>query len=476
VAAERGPCLPARRLSRRLGAGSFAKPAAPMPPTDTRSSGLGTTASPASTEAHGVARTTATRPAGETPTTDSGSCRSCGSDTLWEVLDLGMQPPANRLLRREQLDEAEFRWPLKLAVCQACWLLQITDLIPPSELFSDYPYFSSNSDEMLLHAERAASRYRDEFRLDADTLVAEIASNDGYLLKHFHAAGIPCLGIEPAANIAAITREMGIETLVEFFGRGLGEREAAAGRRADLILGNNVFAHAPDTNDFVAGIEAMLAPGGRAVIEFPYAADFILNGEFDTIYHEHVFYFGLTALRPLFERHGLEVFHVERLAIHGGSLRIFVGHAGDHPQRESVDELLALEGRLGMNGLEFYLGFGGRVERLKEELDSLLRGLRRSGRSIAAYGASAKGSTLLNYFGLGAEVLEFVVDRSPHKQGKLTPGTHLPILAPGELLERRPDYTLLLTWNFADEILAQQRAYREAGGRFIIPIPELRVV
>src|SRR6185369_3072382 len=267
-------------------------------------------------------------------------CRSCGGSEGALILDLGLQPLANNLLRPEDLAKPEPKFPLRLAVCRSCWLLQILDLVPPVQLFSEYLYFSSFSDLMLRHAREAAGRYLQEFSLGGQSLVVEIASNDGYFLQNFKHAGVPCLGIEPAANIAKVAREKGIETLVEFFGRSIAGRLAESGRRADLILGNNVFAHAPDTNDFVAGLGALVKPDGRIVLEFPYAVDFIEKSEFDTIYHEHVFYFSLTALKPLFERHGLAIFKVERLAIHGGSLRLFAGATGAHPVDPSVPALL----------------------------------------------------------------------------------------------------------------------------------------
>jgi SAM-dependent methyltransferase len=408
--------------------------------------------------------------------TPASPCRSCGSQHSSPILDLGLQPLANNLLRPEDLAKPEPKFPLRLSVCRVCWLLQIVDLVPPVQLFSEYLYFSSFSDLMLRHAKQAADRYLSEFGLGKDSLVVEVASNDGYLLKNFRAAGVPCLGIEPAANIARVAQEQGIETLVEFFGQRTAQPLAEAGRRADLILGNNVFAHAPDTNDFVAGLHALLKPDGRVILEFPYAADFVEQSEFDTIYHEHVFYFSLTALVPLFARHGLEIFHVERLAIHGGSLRLFAGRQGVHAVQSSVGALRAEEQAKGMETLGYYEGFAGRVLELKRSLVVLLQQLKREGRSVAAYGASAKGSTLLNFFGLGRETLDFVADRSTYKQGRLTPGTHLPIVPPEDLARRRPDYTLLLTWNFADEIMAQQQAYRAAGGKFILPIPQVTVV
>jgi SAM-dependent methyltransferase len=403
-------------------------------------------------------------------------CRACGAPDRVLILDLGIQPLANNLLRPEDLGKPEPRFPLRLAVCPRCWLLQITDLVPPVTLFSEYLYFSSFSDAMLRHARQAAERYIREFGLGRDSFVVEIASNDGYLLQNFVAAGVPCLGIEPAANIARVARQKGIETVEAFFGLALARRLVAEGRSADLVLGNNVFAHAPDINDFVAGLATLLRPGGRVILEFPYGVDFIERTEFDTIYHEHVFYFTLTPLEPLFERHGLEIFHVERIPIHGGSLRLFAGRKGEHAVTPSVAELRTEEDRRGVGSLDFYQGFAGRVARLKTELCNLLQELKRRGYRLAAYGAAAKGSTLLNYYGIGRETLDFVVDRSPYKQGRLMPGVHLPIRPPHALLEDRPDYTLLLAWNLADEILAQQAAYRQAGGRFILPIPEVRVV
>jgi SAM-dependent methyltransferase len=383
---------------------------------------------------------------------------------------------ANNLLRPEDLSKPEPKFPLRLAVCQSCWLLQITDLVPPTQLFSEYLYFSSFSDALLRHAHEAAERYIREFGLNSHSHVVEIASNDGYLLQNFTKANIRCLGIEPAANIAKIARDKGIETLVEFFGNDLAKKLAASGKKADLILGNNVFAHAPNTNDFVAGLRSLLQPKGRVVLEFPYGIDLIEHTEFDTIYHEHVFYFTLTALQPLFVRHGMEIFRVERLPIHGGSLRLFACHAGAHPIEDSARNLFVEEKRKSADSLRYYEGFANQVLEIKQSLVDLLNKLRKDGKRVAAYGAAAKGNTLLNFYGIGKEYLEFVVDRSTYKQGRLTPGKHIPILPPDALVEKRPDYTLLLTWNFADEILAQQKTYRDQGGKFIVPIPKVRVV
>lgn len=402
-------------------------------------------------------------------------CRSCGNTNAAPILDLGLQPLANNLLTPTDLAKYEPKFPLQLAVCQSCWLLQITNLVPPVELFSEYLYFSSFSDFMLRHARAACETYQNEFALNQKSFVVEVASNDGYLLQNFTRAGIPCLGIEPAGNIARVAQEKGIETLVEFFGRKVAG-ELAAQKQADLILGNNVFAHAPDTNDFVAGLKTLLKPDGRIVLEFPYGVKFIEHTEFDTIYHEHVFYFTLTSLEPLFARHGLRLFRVQHLPIHGGSLRLFACHADAYPVEASIKDLLAEETRKGIATLAYYEGFGNQVRAIKSELVALLTRLKGEGKRLVAYGASAKGSTLLNYCGIGRELLEFVVDRNTYKQGRLTPGTHIPIVPAEDLLKQQPDYTLLLTWNFADEILAQQQAYRDNGGKFIIPIPEVKIV
>lgn len=407
---------------------------------------------------------------------DSFQCRACGSSHGRLILDLGVQPLANNLLRPSDLSQPEPKFPLRLFLCGDCRLLQIADEVAPVKLFGEYLYFSSFSDLMLQHAREAAERYIREFRLNSNHRVVEIASNDGYLLKNFVTAGVPCLGIEPAANIAREAVSRGIPTRVDFFGRSLAERMVADNQGADLILGNNVFAHAPAINDFVAGLKTLLKPGGRVILEFPYALDLIDKTEFDTIYHEHVFYFTLSSLRPVFQRHGLVIHHIEKLPIHGGSLRLFAAHSGTVMPDETVDQFLGEENRRGVNADAYYQGFTGRVMGLKTALNQLLNRLKAEGKSIAAYGASAKGSTLLNFFGLGTECLDFVVDRSSYKQGRLTPGTHLPILPPEQLLEQQPDYTLLLTWNFADEILEQQREYRRRGGRFIVPIPEVKIV
>ena len=393
------------------------------------------------------------------------TCRSCGSARLDPILSLGETPLANALLASP--DAAEDRVPLDLVVCADCMLAQITEDVPPEVLFRDYVYFSSFSDTVLANARGIAERLIAERRLGGDSLVVEIASNDGYLLQHYLAHGVKVLGIEPARNIAAAARAKGIDTVDEFFTHDFAKSLAG---RADVVHANNVLAHVADLNGFVDGMGIVLKDGGVASIEVPYVRDLIERLEFDTIYHEHLCYFSLTALDALFARHGLTIGEVERLAIHGGSLRIFAGR--NMPRGESVTRLLAEEAASPGE----YRRFGERARALCGRLRGTLAALKRDGKRIAAYGASAKGTTLLSFTGIGAETLDFVADRSTVKQGKFTPGTRLPIVAPEELLARMPDYVLLLAWNFAEEIAEQQREYRARGGRFIIPLPEVRMV
>ena len=405
------------------------------------------------------------------------ACRSCGADRLVSVLDLGTTPLANALIVSEALSQPEERFPLELAFCERCALAQITESVPPGKLFREYLYFSSFSDTMLRHAEAIADRLRGERGLGPSSLVVEVASNDGYLLQFYKRAGIPVLGIEPAANIARVAEgERGIPTLCDFFGTDLAARLAQEGKRADIVHGNNVLAHVPDLNGFVRGIATVLKPGGLAVFEVPYVGDMVERLEFDTIYHEHLCYFSLSALVPLFGRHGLAIVRVERLDIHGGSLRVFAAHSQGASADETVQAMLVREECDGLAQSAYYADFAERVRRLGRALTRVLQDLKKSGARIAAYGASAKGSTLLNTFGIGSDLLDFVVDRSSYKQGRYTPGTHLPISAPARLLEEMPNYVLLLTWNFEREILAQQEEYRRRGGLFVVPLPDVRIV
>jgi SAM-dependent methyltransferase len=407
----------------------------------------------------------------------SPECRACGSSNLQLILALGRTPLANALLTAAELDQPEDTYPLDLVFCPTCSLVQISETVAPEKLFSEYLYFSSFSNTMLSHAQKVVHQILESRSLGPDSLAIEIASNDGYLLQFYREAGVPVLGIEPAINVAQVAEEThGIPTLNEYFNSALARRLVASGRQADVIHANNVLAHVPDLNGFVSGLQLLLKDDGICVIEAPYVKDLVDGCEFDTIYHEHLCYFSLIALNRLFDSHRLVIQDVELLSIHGGTLRLFVTQKNGAEKGQSVSKLIAQERAEGLDKFHYYEGFARRVEQLKTSLQNFIYERKQERKSLAAYGAAAKGSTLLNYFGIGRDSLDFVVDRSPHKQGLYMPGVRLPIYAPEKLLQEMPSYVLLLTWNFADEILEQQAEYRQRGGRFIIPIPELRVV
>lgn len=402
-------------------------------------------------------------------------CRSCEGTSLERFLDLGYTPLTDRLLTTEGLSEPELVFPLEVAFCPDCSLVQILETVSPDVLFADaYPYYSSFSPALMEHSRKNVLARLEERNLGPDSLVIELASNDGYLLRNYVAKGIPVLGIDPADGPAAAARKVGVKTMCGFFTEQLASDLAEARGKADVIHANNVLAHVADTNGFVSGIATILKPTGVAVIEMPYLLPLIEQAEFDTIYHEHLCYFSLTALDKLFRRHGLFVNRVEELSIHGGSLRIFVEQS--EAVEDSVTDMLANERAIGLDRSEFFAEFSARVDALRSELLALINGLKAKGHSIAAYGAAAKGATLLNYCGLDTTQIDFVVDRNVNKQGKFMPGAKLPILEPEALVERQPDFTLMLAWNFADEIIAQQEQYLARGGRFIVPVPEPRIV
>jgi SAM-dependent methyltransferase len=403
-------------------------------------------------------------------------CRSCGSTDLSIFLSLGNLPLSDGFLEAGQLLESEPRYPLDVAFCSNCSLVQILETVPPEELFgADYPYFSSFTDTLLRHSQANVEERIAERGLKADSLVVELASNDGYLLQYYQARGIPVLGIDPAPGPVAAARAKGIDTLQAFFGVDLARKLVAQRRRADVIHANNVLAHVADTNGFVEGIATLLQEDGVVVVECPYVKDLIEHGEFDTIYHEHLCYFSVTSLRALFGRHGLYITRVVPLAIHGGSLRVFV-QKQQNLAEPSVREYLESEQRLGLDRLDYYADFSTRVREIRTELNELLQGLKQRKARIVGYGAAAKGTIMLNYVGIGQETLDFVVDRNTHKQGRYIPGVRLPIASPERVLAEQPDYVLILPWNFKEEIMAQQAEYRRRGGRFIVPVPRPTII
>lgn len=402
-------------------------------------------------------------------------CRSCKQAGLIGVLDFGMMPLSDGLLTEAQLAEPEDKFPLEVAYCPHCSLVQILETVPPEKLFcEDYPYYSSFSDTLLEHSRENVLSLIERRKLNAGSLAVELASNDGYLLQYYVENGIPCLGIDPAEGPAAVAEKVGVPTLCTFFTRELAQKLADEGRRADIVHANNVLAHVADTNGFVDGVRILLKDEGVAVMEVPYVKDLIDHCEFDTIYHEHLCYFSVTALDNLFRRNRLYLNDIERLSIHGGSLRLYVARTED--VQESVRTLLTQERQQEVDKFEYYEDFGEKVQSIRRQMRELLYSLKAAGKTIAAYGAAAKGAIMINFIGTGPDVIDYVVDRNIHKQGKYMPGLHIPVCDPSRLTEELPDYVVLLPWNFKDEILSQQTDFRNKGGQFVIPIPEPAIV
>ncbi|MCQ6563572.1 class I SAM-dependent methyltransferase [Paenibacillus mendelii] len=406
------------------------------------------------------------------------NCRLCGHTLSHIFIDLGISPLANSYVSQARLHQMEPMYPLRTFVCEECFLVQAEDFESPQHIFSDYAYFSSYSDSWLAHCKRYADMITERCALTPDRQVIEIASNDGYLLQYFKEKGIPVLGIEPAANVAERANERGIPTSVEFFGQEAAASLLEQGKRADLLIGNNVLAHVPDLNDFVAGMKLLLADSGVITMEFPHLMRLIQEIQFDTIYHEHYSYFSLTAVERLFAKHDLIVFDVEQLETHGGSLRIYAAHRSrmGGAVSSSVIELLSQEETFGMTRIQTYADFKEKAVKVKRQLLRFLISLKESGKSVVGYGAPAKGNTLLNYCGIDRDYLDYTVDRSPHKQGLFLPGSRIPICEPDRLKETRPDYVLILPWNLKQEIMAQTEYIREWGGCWIIPVPEVEVI
>lgn len=405
------------------------------------------------------------------------TCRGCDGTDLRRFLDLGDQPLANAFLKDPSDIQSEAKFPLEVYFCEDCKLVQLLDVIDPEVLFRDYIYVTGTSETIAAHNDAYAKTVVESLGLGAEDLVVEVASNDGSLLKRFQALAVRTLGIEPATNIAAMAERAGVQTINDFFSRACGERVRSERGEAAAVIGNNVLAHVDDTTDFLQGAAALIGDRGRVIVEFPYLEELLDRFEYDTVYHEHLCYFSLTAVANLFRRAGLSVLRADRVPVHGGSLRVWGGSVSAFPEHGAeVAAELEREVTAGMTDYARFERFGALVEKNRTDLLALLRRLKEEGKTLAGYGAPAKGNTLLNYCGIDTKLIPYTVDRSPLKVGHLTPGMHIPVLAAEELADRRPDYTLILAWNFADEIIRQQDAYRRAGGKFIIPIPEPRIV
>jgi len=405
--------------------------------------------------------------------TPKTKCRFCGADVTQTFVDLGMSPLCESYVSQDRLNQMEPFYPLHVKVCSNCFLVQLEEYVAPENIFSDYAYFSSYSDSWLAHAKAYTDKMIEQFGLDKDSFVVELASNDGYLLQYFVGRNIPVLGIEPASNVAVVAEEKGVPTLVKFFGRELAGELAEEGKKADLILGNNVLAQVPDLNSFVAGMKILLKPNGVITLEFPHLLRLVAENQFDTIYHEHFSYFSFLTTDHIFKAHGMKVFDVEEISTHGGSLRVYGCHQedGSKPESSKVTALLEREKVAGCDKLEYYESFGEQVEKTKYQLLEFLIHAKKSGKTIVGYGAPGKGNTLLNYCGIRTDFIDYTVDRSPHKQGKFLPGTHIPIYHPDRITETRPDYVFILPWNLKDEIMQQMAHIRGWGGQFFVPIP-----
>lgn len=407
-----------------------------------------------------------------------GECRLCDQPLQRSFVDLGMSPLCESYIAAHQLNHMEPFYPLHAFVCEKCFLVQLGEYVTPDHIFSEYAYFSSYSDSWLRHASNYVDMITRRLNLGANSLVVELASNDGYLLQYFVKKSIPVLGIDPAANIAEVAVRKGVPTLVRFFGQATAREVVAQGKQADLLLGNNVLAHVPALNDFVGGMKILLKPGGVITMEFPHLLRLMEENQFDTIYHEHYSYFSFLAAEKTFARHSLTLFDVEEISTHGGSLRIYARHADDNskPVGQTVVELRKRELDLGFEKLETYARFGEQVKETKRKLLEFLISARRQGKTVAGYGAPGKGNTLLNYCGIRTDFLDYTVDRNPYKQGKFLPGTHIPIYEPERIAQTKPDYVLILPWNLKEEIIKQLAYIREWGGRFVVPIPQVEVI